>query len=175
MKVLSNKETNMPHKTTAALAAVLFFGGASVVWADDNSQINGSFAQQPVAIVSNGRTAVNQAAKAFPSEEGPLLAPSQRDGTTVRTTAWIRLTEPGGKPIHINVEHVTSVRADTQIPGARAQLDLTSGKFQGVQEDIAQVMQLISTPGARENEEAPSAALKLSTSSLSKTSTNGPR
>jgi len=46
MKVLSNKETNMPHKTTAALAAVLFFGGASVVWADDNSQINGSFAQQ---------------------------------------------------------------------------------------------------------------------------------
>src|SRR5205807_2786028 len=78
----------MPHKTTAALAAVLFFGGASVVWADVNSQINGSFAQQPVAIVSNGRTVVNQAVKAFPSEEGPLLAPSQRDGTTVRTTAW---------------------------------------------------------------------------------------
>jgi hypothetical protein len=73
------------------------------------------------------------------------------------------------------VEHVTSVRTDTQIPGARAQLDLTSGKFQGVQEDIEQVMQLISTPGARENEEAPSAALKLSTSSLPKTSTNGPR
>jgi endonuclease/exonuclease/phosphatase family metal-dependent hydrolase len=117
MKVLSNKETNMPHKTTAALAAVLFFGGASVVWADDNSQINGSFAQQPVAIVSNGRTAVNQAAKAFPTEEEPLLAPSQRDGTTGRTTAWVRLTEPGGKPIHINVEHVTSVRADTQISG----------------------------------------------------------
>jgi hypothetical protein len=154
----------MPHKTTAALAAVLFFGGASVVWADDNSQINGSFAQQPVAIVSNGRTAVNQAAKAFPSEEGPLLAPSQRDDTTVRTT----VTEPGGKPIHINVEHVTSVRADTQIPGARPQLDLTSGNFQGVQEDIEQVMQLISTPGARENEEAPSAAFKLSTSSLPK-------
>jgi len=121
----------MPHKTTAALAAVLFFGGASVVWADDNSQINDSSGQQAVAIVSNSRTAVNQAAKAFPTEEEPLLAPSQRDGTTVRTTAWIRLTEPGGKPIHINVEHVTSVRTDTQIPGARAQLDLTSGKFQG--------------------------------------------
>jgi hypothetical protein len=29
MKALSKKETNMPHKTTAALAAVLFFGGAS--------------------------------------------------------------------------------------------------------------------------------------------------
>ena len=165
----------MPHKATAALAAVLFFGGASVVCADDNSQINGSFAQPPVAIVSNGHTAANETAKPFTTEEGPLLAPSQRDGTTGRTTAWVRLTEPGGKPIHINVEHVTSVRADTQIPGARAQLDLTSGKFQGVQEDIEQVMQLISTPGARENEEAPSAALKLSTSSLPKTSTNGPR
>jgi uncharacterized protein YlzI (FlbEa/FlbD family) len=72
--------------------------------------------------------------------------------------AWIKLTEPGGKPIHINVEHVTSVRADTQIPGARAQLDLTSGKFQGVQEDVEQV-QLIFTPGAREKDETPSAAL----------------
>src|SRR2546430_2474524 len=30
-----------------------------------------------------------------------------------RTTAWIKLTEPGGKPIHINAEHVTSVRSDT--------------------------------------------------------------
>jgi hypothetical protein len=150
-------------------------GGASVVCADDNSQINGSFAQQPVAIVSNSRTAVNEAAKPLTTEEGPLLAPSQRDGTMGRTTAWVRLTEPGGKPIHINVEHVTSVRADTQIPGARAQLDLTSGKFQGVQEDIEQVMQLISSPGARENEEAPSAGLKLSTSSLPKTSTSGPR
>jgi uncharacterized protein YlzI (FlbEa/FlbD family) len=81
------------------------------------------------------------------------------DGTTGRTTAWIKLTEPGGKPIHINVEHVTSVRSDTQIPGAKAQLDLTSGKFQGVQEDVERVMQLISTPGAREDDETPSAAL----------------
>ena len=137
--------------------------------------IDRSMVQPPVAIVSNDRTAVNQAAKPFTTEEEPLLAPSQRDGTTGRTTAWVRLTEPGGKPIHINVEHVTSVRADTQIPGARAQLDLTSGKFQGVQEDIEQVMQLISTPGACANEEAPSAALKLSSSSLPKTSTNGPR
>jgi hypothetical protein len=64
------------------------------------------------------------------------------------------LTEPGGKLIHINVEHVTSVRADAQIPGARAQLDLASGKFQGVQENVEQVMQLISaTSGARENDE----------------------
>jgi hypothetical protein len=153
----------MPRKATTALAAVLFLGTAPVVWADANTQINGSFVQRPVAILSNGHTAVNETAKPFTTEERPSLAASQpavaRDGTTGRTTAWIKLTEPGGKPIHINVEHVTSVRSDTQIPGARAQLDLTSGKFQGVQEDVEQVMQLISTPGARENDETPSAAL----------------
>ena len=59
----------------------------------------------------------------------------------------------------VNVEHVTSVRSDTQIPGARAQLDLTSGKFQGVQENVEQIMQLISaTSGAHENGEIPSVA-----------------
>src|SRR5215475_9517606 len=67
-------------------------------------------------------------------------APFCRDGIAVKSRAWIKLTEPGGKLIHINVEHVTSVRSDTQIPGARAQLDLTSGKFQGVQENVEQVM-----------------------------------
>jgi uncharacterized protein YlzI (FlbEa/FlbD family) len=66
----------------------------------------------------------------------------------------VKLTELGGKRIHINLEHITSVRSDTQVPGARAQLDLTSGKFQGVQEDIEEVMQLISAAsGARENDD----------------------
>ena len=153
----------MSRKATRALAAVLFFCTTSVVWADGNNQNNGLFAQRPMAIASNGRTSVNEVAKPFTTEERPSLAASQpasaRDGTTGRTTTWIKLTEPGGKPIHINVEHVTSVRSDTQIPGAKAQLDLTSGKFQGVQEDVERVMQLISTPGAREDDETPSAAL----------------
>ena len=62
---------------------------------------------------------------------------------------WIKLTVPGGNLIHINVEHVTSVRFDTQIPGAKAQLDLASGKLQGVQENVDQIMQLImGTAGA---------------------------
>jgi uncharacterized protein YlzI (FlbEa/FlbD family) len=160
-----SKETKMPRKATTALAALLVFGAASVVWADANSRTDGSFAQRPVSMVSNGRTgAVNDAAKSFTTEERDSFAASQlapaRGGTTGRMTAWIKLTEPGGKPIHINVEHVTSVRSDTQIPGARAQLDLTSGKFQAVQENVEQVMQLISaTPGARENDETPNAAL----------------
>ena len=157
----------MPRKATTALAALLVLGTASVVWADANNrtEYHGSFAQRPVSMTSNGRTGdVNDAAKSFTTEENASFATSQlalgRGGTTGRTTAWIKLTEPSGKLIHINVEHVTSVRADTQIPGAKAQLDLTSGKFQGVQENVEQVMQLISAiPGARENDETPSAAL----------------
>jgi len=154
-----SKETKIPRKATTALAALLVFGAASVVCADANSRTDGSFAQRPVSI-----GAVNDAANSFNTEERASFAASQlapaRGGTTGRMTAWIKLTEPGGKPIHINVEHVTSVRSDTQIPGARTQLDLTSGKFQGVQENVEQVMQLISaTPGARENDETPSAAL----------------
>src|SRR6266436_5680556 len=157
----------MPRKATMALAALLVFGTASVVGADANNRTDyhGSFAQRPVSMMSNGCTgAVNDAAKPFTAEEKASFTASQlalaRGGTTGRTMAWINLTEPGGELIHINVEHVTSVRSDTQIPGARAQLDLTSGKFQGVQENVEQVMQLISaTPGARENDETPSAAL----------------
>ena len=48
-----------------------------------------------------------------------------------------------GTPLDVSVEQVTTVRSDTQIPGARAQLDLASGKIQGVQENVEQVMQLI--------------------------------
>src|SRR5215510_7136902 len=55
----------------------------------------------------------------------------------------VTLSTPGGGAIHINVEQVTSVRSDTQIPGAKAQLDLASGKLQGVVENVERVMQLI--------------------------------
>jgi hypothetical protein len=68
--------------------------------------------------------------------------------------SWIKLTGPRGQPVYVNVEQVTCVRPETQIPGAKAELDLSSGTFQGVQEDVAQVMQAIaaatktSVPGA---------------------------
>jgi hypothetical protein len=156
----------MPRKATAALAGLLVFGTGSVVSADVNYQTDyhNSFTQRPVSIMSKGRTgAVNDTAKPFTTAERASLAASQlalvqsvpscRGGIAGRTMPWIKLTDPGGKLIHINVEQVTSVRSDTQIPGARAQLDLASGKFQGVQENVEQVMQLISaTSGARENE-----------------------
>jgi hypothetical protein len=67
---------------------------------------------------------------------------------------WIKLTAPGGGMIHINVGQVVSVRSDTQIPGANAQLDLASGKLQGVRENVDQVMQVITgAAGARANGE----------------------
>jgi hypothetical protein len=151
----------MPRKAATALAAVLvFFGAVPAVLADANNQTDhhGLSAQLPIPT-----------AKPFTTERKASFAASQLAlaqsapfcrGITGKTIVWIKLTEPGGKLIHINVEHVTSVRSDTQIPGARAQFDLTSGKFQGVQENVEQVMQLISdAPGARENDETPSAAL----------------
>jgi hypothetical protein len=151
----------MSRKTATTLAVLLVFGTASAALADG---------KRPVSMTSNGRTgAVNDAAEPFTTEKNASFAASQpalarsapfRRGITGKTVVWIKLTEPGGKLIHINVEHVTSVRSDTQIPGARAQLELTSGKFQGVQESVEQVMQLISAaPGAPENDETPSAAL----------------
>src|SRR5215467_12437594 len=154
----------MSRKAATTLAALLVFGTASTVLADANNRTDylASFGQRPVSMMSNGRTgSVNDAAKPFTTEKNPSFAsvPFRRD-ITGKTIVWIKLTEPGGSQIHINLEHITSVRSATLIPSARAQLDLTSGKFQGVQESVEQVMQLISAvPGARENDETPSAGL----------------
>ena len=105
-----------------------------------------------IAITKKRFLALNCAKRTAHSR--PYSAPFRRDGIADRSRVWIRLTEPGGKSIHINLEHVTAVRSDTQIPGARAQLDLTSGKFQAVQENVEQVMQLIfATQGAAGNDE----------------------
>jgi hypothetical protein len=82
------------------------------------------------------------------------------DHRVVVKKPWIRLTGPGGEAVHINVEQVTSVRPDAEMPGANTQLDLASGKFQRVQEDAYRVMQLIvGLSDGRENDGRPSAAL----------------
>ena len=154
------------REAAATLAALLAFGIASTALADANSQtVYGALVERP-ASMSNGRTRVlNEVAKPSSIEESASSAAPElrvasqsaafrRDGVAGRSRIWIRLTEPGGKLIHINLEHVTAVRSDTQIPGARAQLDLTSGKFQAVQENVEQVMQLIfATQGAAGNDE----------------------
>ena len=153
------------RKAAATLAVLLAFGTASTALADGDSQtVYGALVARS-APMSAGRTRVlNDVAKPLRIEEKASSVASElrvvesaalrRDGIAGRSRAWIRLTEPGGKSIHINLEHVTTVRSDTQIPGARAQLDLTSGKFQAVQENVEQVMQLIfATQGAAGNDE----------------------
>jgi hypothetical protein len=157
----------MPSKTTTALAALLFFGSASAALANTNNRNDhqGSVVGRAVSVTmsSGGPGAVNHAQKPSTAEEKagfgtPHLAlaeraPFCRPGKDT-TMTWIKLTVPGGNLILINVEHVTSVRSDTQIPGAKAQLDLASGKLQGVQENIDQVMQLImGTAGSLANGE----------------------
>jgi hypothetical protein len=162
----------MSRKVATTLAVLLVFGTASAALADANNRADylSSFDQRPVSMMSNGRTrAVNDVAEPFATEKNASFAAPQpvleqrppfRRGITGKTIVWIKLTEPGGNLIHINLEHITSVRSATLIPRAKAQLDLTSGKFQGVQESVEQVMQLLSAvPGARENNETPSAGL----------------
>jgi uncharacterized protein YlzI (FlbEa/FlbD family) len=161
----------MPCKATTALIVLLIFGFPSVVLADTNNRAGHHhlFVQRPVATMSNGHIrAVNDAARPFTAEEGGWFAASPpvpstlfcRGGSSGRTKPWIKLTGPGGEPVHINVEQITSVKSDTEISGARTQLDLASGKFQRVKEKVEQVMQLISAiSDARENEETPSAGL----------------
>jgi hypothetical protein len=161
----------MPYKAITALIALLVFGFPSVVLADTKNWTDhhSLFVQRPVSTMSNGRTwAANDAGRPFTAEEkgsldtSPLVpnAPFCRGGSSGRTKPWIKLTGPSGDPVHINVEQITSVRSETEIPGARTQLDLASGKFQRVQENVEQVMQLISaTSDARGNDETPSAAV----------------
>jgi hypothetical protein len=158
----------MSGKTKTVMAALFFFGSASAVLADTDNRTDHheSAARRAVSVtMSNHRAAVaSHAVKPSIPENKVGLAPPQlafaqstplcRRGITGSTMVWIKLTEPGGKLVHINVEQVTSVRSDTQILGARAQIDLASGKFQGVQENVDQVMQLImAAAGARANDE----------------------
>ncbi|MCP3475111.1 hypothetical protein NLM33_32835 [Bradyrhizobium sp. CCGUVB1N3] len=164
----------MPRTVSAALIALLVFGLQSVVLADTDHRTgrHGLFVQRPMSTMFDGRTwAVNDAAKLFNEEEkgafaaSPFVpsAPFCRGGGSGRTKPWIELTEPDGDPVYIKVEQIISIRRpDTEVPGARTQLDLASGKSQRVQENVEQVMQLISaTSGAREVDETPRAAPKL--------------
>jgi hypothetical protein len=153
------------RKAAATLAVLLAFGIASTALADAKSQtVYGALVERPASMPTGRTRVLNDVAQPLRIEERVSSAASElrvvesaalrRDGIAGRSTVWIRLTEPGGKSIHINLEHVTAVRSDTQIPGARAQLDLTSGKFQAVQENVEQVMQLIfATQGAAGNDE----------------------
>jgi hypothetical protein len=61
---------------------------------------------------------------------------------------WIKLTEPDGQPVYINVDQVTRVKPDTQVPGAKAEVNLSSNERQGVIETVDEIMRLI-LPGTQ--------------------------
>ena len=151
----------MPAKAALVLTVPLVFAGA-VAFADTPNRTDdrSPFVAETEPMASaDGVAAVRNAVTGNAS-----LAASQlvrfnralvcRDGLDL-TTVWIKLTDPGGNAIHVNLEQITSIRSTTQVPGARAQLDFVRGKFQGVQEDIKEVMRLISAAsGARERDDA---------------------
>ena len=153
----------MVGNSKSVLVALLFFGSASLVLAGTplGSDHYGSAATQGAASVakSDDRTgAMNRAAKPVTAKEKAWSVPPQLSlvpsalvcdhGITDSRKVWIKLTTPGGGLIYINLEQVTSIKSDTQVLGASAQLDLVSGKFQGVLEDVEQVMQLITAAAA---------------------------
>jgi hypothetical protein len=144
----------MSRKSATVLVALLAFGAASVALADPSMSVTSDGRTGALTDATEPFTAKEKASRAASQAAAVRTTPFRRDGVARAAMVWITLTEPGGKRIHINVEQVTSVRSATQIPGARAQLDLASGKFQGVQEDAEHVMRLILAPSdPRENDE----------------------
>jgi hypothetical protein len=172
----------MSCKVATALVALLFFCFPPAVLPEAaNRETNhAAVVKRPASTVSGHPTeAVNYAARPFTADEkeafaaSPLVlcARSSRDAGAGRTRPWIKLTAPGGEPVHINVDQIASVRHDTEMPGANTEVNLASGKFQRVRENVEQVMQLISaTSVAQENEDRPSLALVCSGSILTQTS-----
>jgi len=150
----------MPAKAAVALAVPLIFA-ATVAFAD---MPNRTGYRDPFVAAAESKAPADRIAAMRNAVNGKeLLAASQRAllqsaffcrGGIDLTTVWVKLTEPGGNVIHVNLEQITSIRSTTQVPGAKAQLDFASGKFQGVQEDVAEVMRLISAAlNARERDD----------------------
>jgi hypothetical protein len=161
----------MSCKVAPALAALLVFCSSPIALPDaGNRETNhAAVVKRPASTASDRATeAVSYAARTFTSDvreafAASLLVPcarSSRGAGGGKTKPWIKLTAPGGEPVHINVGQVASVRSDTEMSGANTQVDLASGKFQRVRENVEQVMQLISTTSdAQENDDRPGTTL----------------
>ena len=163
----------MSCKVAPALAALLISCSSPIGLPDaGNRETNhAAVVKRPASTTSDRATeAVSYAARTHTSDEkevfvaSPLVrcARSGRGAGGGKTKLWIKLTAPGGEPVHINVDQIASVRSDTEMEmsGANTQVDLASGKFQRVRENVEQVMQLISaTSDAQENDDRPGAAL----------------
>jgi hypothetical protein len=150
----------MPAKAALVLAAPLVFA-AALAFADTAGRsgnrdrlVAEAVSKALVDPIAAMRNAVNGKESLAASRRALLQSAFFCRGGLDLRTVWIRLTEPGGNAIHVNLEQITSIRSTTQVPGARAQLDFASGKFQGVQEDVDEVMRLISAAAnARERDD----------------------
>jgi hypothetical protein len=150
----------MPAKAAVVLAVPLVFA-AAVAFADTPNRtgyrspfVAEAVSQSSVDRIAAVRNAVDGNESLAPSRLALFKSALVCRGGLDLTTVWIKLTDPAGNAIHVNLEQVTSIRSTTQVPGARAQLDFASGKFQGVQEDIEGVMRLIAAvSGARERDD----------------------
>jgi uncharacterized protein YlzI (FlbEa/FlbD family) len=161
----------MSCKVAPALAALLVFCSSPIALPDaGNRETNhAAVVKRPASTASDRATeAVSYAARTHTSDEkeafaaSPLVrcARSGRGAGRGKTKLWIKLTAPAGEPVHINVDQIASVRSDTEMSGANTQVDLASGKFQRVRENVEQVMQLISTTSdALENDDRPGTTL----------------
>jgi hypothetical protein len=160
----------MSCKVAPALVALLVFCFSPIVLpgAGNPETNHAAVVKRPASTTSDRATeAVSYAARTFSADEKEAFAASplvprarSRRGACGGTKDWIKLTAPGGEPVHINVDQMASIRPDTEMSGANTQVDLASGKFQRVRENVEQVMQLISaTSHARENDDRPGATL----------------
>ena len=150
----------MPAKAAVVLAVPLVFA-ATVAFADTSNRagyrspfVAEAMSQSSADRIAAVRNAVNGNEWLAASQSALFKSAFFCRGGLDLTTVWIKLTEPGGNAIRVNLEQITSIRSTTQVPGARAQLDFASGKFQGVQEDVDEVMRLISAAAnARERDD----------------------
>jgi len=169
----------MFRKAATAVIALFVLCFASSVWADGGAAVghHDASVKRPASTTSNRPTgAVDGAARTFAADkEGTSAAAPRvpgvrfaRGGSARKTKLWIKLTGPLGDLVYINIEQIVSVRADTEISGAKAQIDFTSGKFQRVRQDVEQVMQLISAASDSQGADGTSSAalICLDSSSL---------
>jgi hypothetical protein len=154
----------MSGKTKTVMAALFFFGSASAVLADTDNRTDHheSAARRAVSVtMSNRRESCREAIHS--REQGRVGLTQARLRTEYSVvSSWHRGQHDGLDQIDRARREAGSHQRGagnvrqicTQILGARAQIDLASGKFQGVQENVDQVMQLImAAAGARANDE----------------------
>ena len=109
----------MPAKAAVVLAIPLVFATA-VAFADTSNRtgyrspfVAEAMSKSPADRVAAVRNAVNGNESLAGSRRALLQRAFFCRGGLDLTTVWIKLTDPGGNAIHVNLEHITSVSHHT--------------------------------------------------------------